>query len=437
MRYKTKKVLLITTDFGQGGLGKQSYLWLTKFKIVSKFVVFDVQESLSEVSKEGSRVISLNCKIWLGSKAGKMLYELKRVFCILKSAFYILSILKKEKPNIVISFSYIPNIYNIFSSYLNRHYAILVEHSYPKFDLNKSMKKRIFLKIMSSIYKISKNNKHIYFIAISKDIKRFYEYEIGIEPERVVYIPNAYDIHEILHKSQQPVQYPLRDFLDNIEYIINVGRLTKAKGQWYLLRIFSNLKRYIPNLKLLILGDGELKQKLVNLSENLGMKTFVWDRDIFSSNFDVYFLGYQENPFNIISKGRLFVLTSLWEGLPNVLIEALACQIPIISTDCKSGPRDILAPNLDEDVKIKQPYFADYGILMPEFSNNYKEHLEPLDEVERMWVETIKFVLMNPHILSKYKNKSLQRAYDFDIGKVHEMWENFIEDLADGKIQSR
>jgi len=76
-------------------------------------------------------------------------------------------------------------------------------------------------------------------------------------------------------------------------------------------------------------------------------------------------------------------LSSSWEGFPNVLIEALACEIPIISTDCKSGPREILAPETDFNYQTSKPEFGKYGILMPVFDNKFKNTSEPLDEREK------------------------------------------------------
>jgi hypothetical protein len=77
-----------------------------------------------------------------------------------------------------------------------------------------------------------------------------------------------------------------------------------------LLRVFKALKEKHKALKLVILAEGELKDYLVGLSEELGLKTYVWDRDKLSERFDVYFLGFQKNPFKFIARSKLFVFPS-------------------------------------------------------------------------------------------------------------------------------
>lgn len=111
--------------------------------------------------------------------------------------------------------------------------------------------------------------------------------------------------------------------------VIAVGRLTKAKDFPTLLKAFSIVREKQP-VRLIILGEGSDRATLEQLRSELNLED------------DVSMPGFISNPIPLISKADVFVLSSIWEGLPTVLIEALACATPIVSTDCRSGPREIL-----------------------------------------------------------------------------------------------
>ncbi|MEM1578022.1 MAG: glycosyltransferase, partial [Candidatus Pacearchaeota archaeon] len=171
----------------------------------------------------------------------------------------------------------------------------------------------------------------------------------------------------------------------------------------------------------------ELRNYLVNLSKKLGLKTYLWNKDKISENFDVYFLGSQKNPFKFIIKSKLFLFTSLWEGFPNAILEAMACGVPAISSDCKSGPREILAPDTNFEFQTKEPEFAKYGILMPVFDGKFKKENQPLDEVEKMWIKTIKEILENEKLRKEYSEKAIERAKDFSVEKILPQWEAILQ----------
>jgi glycosyltransferase involved in cell wall biosynthesis len=111
--------------------------------------------------------------------------------------------------------------------------------------------------------------------------------------------------------------------------ILSVGRLVTQKGFETLIRAFAKV-RARRDVRLLILGDGPERQKLENLIDQLKLSA------------DVRLPGHESNPLRYMARARMFVLSSLWEGLPGVLIEAMACGCPVVSTDCPSGPREIL-----------------------------------------------------------------------------------------------
>ena len=260
-------------------------------------------------------------------------------------------------------------------------------------------------------------------IAVSHGVKESL-INLGIEEEKIKVIYNPYPIDEIRESAKEPLGSYEEIFKEPI--LITAGRLTKQKGQWYLLRVFKALKGKHKDLKLVILGEGELKDYLVELSENLGLKTCVWGRDRLSSDFDVYFLGFQRNPFKFIARSKLFVFPSLWEGFPNALVEAMACSVCVVSSDCRSGPREILAPDTDFNYQTQKPEFAEYGVLMPVFEVKYKSANEPLEEREIMWVETMDKLLEDESLRKNYSEKAKQRAEDFSIEKIVQEWKEVL-----------
>ncbi len=189
------------------------------------------------------------------------------------------------------------------------------------------------------------------------------EQHFGIPKQHLHTIYNFYETDAIEKKTSEALTTKEQNIFTQ-PVIITSGRLHVAKEHDKLIRILAKVKKHI-NARLVLLGDGELKGNLISLCNSLGLTHCDWNNGATTANADVYFMGFQANPFKYYAHSKLFALSSSWEGFPNVLAEALICNIPVISTDCPTGPREILnIPNLPAD-PINNNIRKTTGSLMP------------------------------------------------------------------------
>jgi len=180
--------------------------------------------------------------------------------------------------------------------------------------------KNIFKQLIFSFF-FKKANK---IIVNSYDFKKEMDKRYNIKS---LCILNPFDFKMIKHKSLEKSKkiYNKRESIK----IISVGRLTYQKDFLTLLKTIKLLKNK-KKIELVIIGKGVEKKKLYNFVLNEKLES------------NVKFIGYQKNPFKFIKQADIFILTSLFEGSPNVLVEALYLKKYIISTNCPTGPREIL-----------------------------------------------------------------------------------------------
>jgi len=165
-------------------------------------------------------------------------------------------------------------------------------------------------------------------VAISEAMRDEIKKINGVDINKIVKIYNPVLTTNLLELSKQPAPHPwLNQKIDPV--LLAVGRLTAQKGFETLIRSFHQVQAEI-SCKLIILGEGSERNKLETIIQNLGLTD------------KVDLPGFSSNPYAYMAASDLFILSSLYEGLPTVLIEAMACGIPVIATDCVSGPREIL-----------------------------------------------------------------------------------------------
>ena len=165
-------------------------------------------------------------------------------------------------------------------------------------------------------------------IAVSQGVAADLASIAGVPVESINVIHNPVITPRLLPLARAAVDHPW--FLDpSIPVVIGIGRLGNQKNFGLLIRAFARVHAQRP-CRLMILGEGRHRARLERLVRTLGLASHV------------AMPGFAENPYAMLSRARLFVLSSLWEGSPNVLTEALALGVPVVATDCPSGPREIL-----------------------------------------------------------------------------------------------
>lgn len=399
-----KKLAIITPTLANGGAERI-------ISTLSQSPTFKEQYSLKIITFDNSSKDYLfECEVIdLRERFSKELNSIKPIKFI--NYIKIIKKIKSEmKFDIVLSFMENMGIVNAITK--KNETAIHVVSSYlsGQFEYSKNAKKNLYAYLFRLLIRIF-FNKLDGILAISKESKLDLIENFKIMKNKIIVSYNPYDIKMINKMSQtDKIQ---KD--PNIIRIVNMGSLIDVKAQWNLLRAFKILAEENNHLELLLIGRGENENYLKNMANNYNL------------NGKVEFLGYDTNPFKYLKNSDIYVMSSVREGLPNALIEAMACGLPAIATDCSSGPREILAPESNFLEKTKTIEKAKFGILVPVNKSTKKKINDPLDEQEKKLKQAIEILVKDEELRKDYSLKSIKRSIDFDVEKIIQIWLEAIQ----------
>ena len=278
-------------------------------------------------------------------------------------------------------------------------------------------------------------------IAVSDQIRRDLVDRVGIPPERVLTIHNPVDLNRVRRLSLEPIP-PVREWIFERPVIVSVGSLSPQKGHRHLIRIAAELRRRGTSVRVLLIGKGLLRDELSELAQAQGLRVASLDGrepDNADQAADVVFMGFSSNPFPWLRRSTLYVMSSLREGFGLVLVEAMQCGTPVVAPDCRSGPREILAPSSDPEGSTLEPWTAEYGVLMPPFQAGAPSAgtgTDALSPTEQTWVAELDRLLEDADRRNRLARAGPERAQDFALEKQASLWASVITGSASSTTAS-
>lgn len=369
--FNEKKIAFLIESLSLGGIGRLTLL------LSEEFAKEGYQVDLLLMKKQGQYVKQVPSNVRVVDLNAKKL---------LLSSHLIGSYLKQEKPVVLISASERANIMALLAKKLFRVkskviISIHVNNSEAMTRQGASLYKRLVILAARRIYKWADQ-----VVAVSRGVAEDVEKLFLVQRDKITVIYNPIISRGLDEKANEALDHPWLN-QNRFPVILGAGRLIRQKDFLTLIRSFDALKKEISDIKLIILGEGKERLTLEKEIRNLGLTE------------DVSLPGYIDNPYSYMKRSSVFVLSSAWEGFGNVLVEALATGTPVVSTDCPSGPAEILVN-------------GKYGNLVP-----VGDH--------KTLARAVLNVLKDP----PDRKLLINRANDFTVDKAVEKYLDLINDL--------
>jgi glycosyltransferase involved in cell wall biosynthesis len=319
------------------------------------------------------------------------------------------ALIKREKLDCVISFLDSPSFVNLFTR-VSRCRKIISIRNYSGLENRQSNLGRLTDFAMKQLYRRAD---HV--VTVSRLIQQDFCSHYGIPNHKISTIYNPYNFAQIDEKAREPLSAEETAFYDGHFVVANVGRVMYQKGIWHLLKAFSLAHKENAGMRLVLVGEDLTDGKLEKLIWDLGLGTAVLRT------------GRSRNPYKYLKNADMYVLSSLFEGFPNAMVEAMACGCPVVAADCKSGPREILFENTDLSEDILQTRAADYGVLVPCLEPEENWDASKITEGERKLAAAILDLSHSDTELNRYSQLAKQRSGVFSYDSCKWKYQTIIE----------
>ena len=371
-----KNILFVIPSFSGGGTERVlvnilKYIRRERFK--PAVVVFNPENDYKEEIPDDVRI---TC------------FYKKRPLDFFKLVFRLSRVIRSCRPNVIASFSHYANYLVIIAAKLSGNKSPIIISERTLLDKYLSHTNFKSLKKLLIKYFYPKSS---CVIAVSKEVKGDLCLHYGVLEGKCRVVYNGADIDNIRVKGEEAVKHPW--YQVDIPLIAACGRFTLSKNYPLLLNSFARVLKSV-NARLVILGEGERKFEIEKLSRILGIEE------------NVFFAGFQRNPYKYIAGADIFVMSSSWEGFPNVIIEAMASGTAVISTNCPSGPNEIINDGVN-------------GFLVP------------VGDKTKM-AEAILRLLEDQKLRKRLADEGRRRAEDFRVEKMIAEYEDIFYQAMEG-----
>lgn len=374
-----KSIYIVVPSLVRHGMEKMAVLAAESLReqySVKLIVFFDEKESY----KTDADLVCLNVPV-SESSIGKITNMFIRAKKLRKMR-------RQDNVAAVISFGTSANFVNVFSR--GKGKTIISFRGFA--TVKKDFSTWVSCKLADKVFCISKD--------LTNHLNSIFPWVKG--KSHVVY--NSIDVEAINKKAAEDV-----DFHPAKPAFVAIGRLEPVKGYYHLLKAFSIYCKKEKNASLTFIGDGSIAQELKDKAREFGIAE------------RVTFLGNQSNPYKYIKKCDVCIQTSITEGFMNVIVESFACGIPAVSTNCRSGPAEILNGDYEDRQNTQK---CEYGILVPAFTSN--DSIE--DQKEQALADAME--IMVEDYLSREDISMLvkERASFFSVDKYKEALSRLVEE---------
>ena len=315
-------------------------------------------------------------------------HGLKQLLELIKLA----SLIKRTKPRVIVSFMWYTNVISLLARMLcgirAKHKVIVSERTTLSFTYGGRLIGWLRRRVTQLLYPTADR-----VIAQTRQTKQELLETTHLQADRVKVIHNPVDIQALEEISKEPIEVIW--FNLELPLVLSIGRLTIEKGFEHLIRAFAQVIKEHP-AHLVILGEGKERCRLQGLVNQLGVKEWV------------HLPGFEKNPYKYLAHSTLFVLSSLYEGFPNVLLEALALGVPSVATRCPTGPEEIITDGVD-------------GILVPPAN-------------ESALADAIRRALLDAGLRKRLGEVGKKRALDFEVDKIVRQYEAVIEETCAASV---